>query len=250
MRRHRRLLLSLLFLVLSAATAQPAPAASGPADAVNRYLAALRANDRAALAAVFAPDYRYDGLDRTAATDVFDSFLGLRYRFLHAKIESLVRTGDVVTATAGFIFQAVVNLAAVEGGQPVVNGSGRLVLELSRRGSEWLITGGRVVRGSYAAPGRSTAYLFDVTVNGATSVRVAPGATLTVAGKVFGAELLFISIGASSRSAAVDPETGAVWQAPLAAPDTPGRYLFHAIAVSRDLQVLERVTLPVIVAVP
>jgi len=240
------------FLIALAALAPGArvAAAAGPAATLERFFAALRANDRAALQATLAPDYRYDGLDRVAATDIFDNFLGLRYRALYSQVESMVRTGDVVTASASTFFEATVNLAAIEGGQPIVNGSSRLVLELSPRNGEWLVTAWRLVRGVYVAPGRQPSHLFDVTLDGRTSLRVASGSSLLFAGKVFGADRLFLFLGSSTLNGALDPGFVTAWRSPIAAPTEPGRYLAHAIAVSNDLQVLERVALPVTVVAP
>jgi hypothetical protein len=239
-----------LWVALATLAAGIRPAVAGPAATLERFFAALRANDRAALEATLAPDYRYDGQDRGEAANVFEGLLSLHYQALHARVESMARTREVVTASASLFFEGTVNLEAIQGGRPRVNGSGRLLLELSPRGGEWLLTAWRVVRAVYVAPGREAPHLFDVTLNGRTSLRVAPGANLSFAGKVYSAEHLFLFLGGSSLNGALDPEFVTQWRAPIAAPAEPGRYLAHAVAVSRDLQVLERFSIPVTVTAP
>lgn len=234
-----------LFLAIS-----PAAAATGPATALERYFAALRANNREALQAALAPDYRYDGVDGAVASAVFDGPLGIRYRTLYTRIEAMTRVGEVATATAFTIFQGNVNLEFVGRGRPLVNGTTRLVVELSPRGGEWRVTAVRVVRGVYVAPGREAPHLFEVTVNDRTSLRVTPGAELRITGQVFGASRLLVFLGERTGAGAVDPDFVNLWRLTMPAPGAPGRYLFHAVAYSDDLLALEHVTLPVTVQEP
>jgi hypothetical protein len=241
----RRILWMLFFLM--PLVVQRAEAATGPAAALDRYFAALRANDRTALQAAIAPDYRYDGVDAAQASDVFDGPLSIRYRALHVRVEALTRVGDGATATVAAIFQGNVNLGFVEGGQPLINGTSQSVVELAPRDGEWRVTASRIVRAAYTAPGRVAPHLFDMTVNERTFLQVAPGTELRIAGKVFSASRLLVTIGAQSGGGRLDPNYVTLWRLPLSAPEAPGRYLVHVIAYSDDLQVMDHVTLPVTV---
>jgi hypothetical protein len=230
-----------------------AAASSGPAATIRRYYEALRDMKVEAVRGTLAPDYSYDRSDAPAFDPMnpFESPLGLTYRSLFFRIEALTTAGKTATAIVTTVFEAVLspNLLLV-GGTPVL-GNSREVLELERRSGEWKLTAVRPVRTRYrsllitelppegALLGLVTT-LFDMTVNGQTSVRVPPGAPLTLAGKSRSTSLVIGVIGAFSlftlarQELEVDPEEPLQvqkWALPLQAPDKPGRYLAYALSV-------------------
>lgn len=219
----------------------------GAGVVIRRMCDATRRNDREALQALFASDYRYDGLDARQATNLFDGPLSFRYRALYCRTEALTRVGRTVTALISAIYEGNLNLEFLFRGRPTVQGQASIVLELEPREGAWRITASRLVRSTWVAPGRAAPHLLEVRVNGHTSLAVAPGAELIVTGASFGGARLLAFVGANSISGSTDPDAVTRWRAPLAAPMTPGRYLVHAVAFSQDFLALDRLTLPVVV---
>lgn len=228
--------------------------------AVRGYFEALRRADPAALRAVLAPDYSYDGRNAEQASDAFDGLLSVIYRSLDYRIESLVVRGATATASVLTLFQGTMNMEPLGFGRPAVNGESRLVLELEPRGGAWKITAARAVRYQFVHPPTVPARLYDYTVNGQTSLRVAPGTPLRLAGKSDLSFFILASVGSTSAGPIrLQADLEEPWELALTAPTAPGRYLAYALAFAFDpdpatgeIRYLhgDQVTIPVTVIAP
>jgi hypothetical protein len=231
------------------------------AQAAGRYYDALRTGDPAALQATLAPDYFYNGLNAAQAANAFDVPLGVTYRSLSTRIETLTTVGETATATVSTVFSGSLNLEFAGLGRPPVNGSTRDLLELQQRGEEWRITAARPVRSTFEDARGTTIppSLFDVTVNGQASIEVAPGTPIRLAGRSDFGAFLSTAIGMEAATARLSFELNEPWEVSLVAPGTPGRYLASAFSftIAADLMTGEvlilagdLVTLPVTVVAP
>jgi len=239
----------------------PSPGTSaGVTATVAAYFEALRRTDPAGIRAVLAPDYNYDGWNAEQASHAFDALLGLTYSALDYRIEALTVHGSTATASVLTVFQGNINLEPIGRSRPPVNGSGRFELELQPRGDVWKLTAVRPFRLSFVVPSTVATRLYDYTVNGQTSLQVAPGASLRLAGKADLSFFILTFIGAASAGpVALHADLDEPWALTLPAPAMPGRFLAHALsfAFQSDPQTREVlylhgdwITIPVTVVAP
>jgi hypothetical protein len=234
-------------------------AAAGVTATLARYYDASRRADPRALMATLAPDYRYNGLDAATFANAFDIPFGLTYRALNERIAAVTTVGDTATAAVDTNFQGHLNLEFRRFGRPAVNGTSRQVIELERRGTEWLITAFRPVRTHFANPDTIAPTLTEFTANGATSLRLAPGEPVTLTGKTTYSFHLIALLGASSEEANPDFDVAVPVTLHVTAPAAPGRFLATVFAYTEvpnpetgSLVFLagDLVTIPVTVAAP
>jgi hypothetical protein len=199
------------------------------------FFDALRRADPAGLRAVLAPDYNYDGRNAEQLANAFDGLLSLTYGSLDYRIETLTVRDRSATASVVTAFQGNINMEPLGYGRPTVNGSSRLELELQPRGDAWKLTAQRLIRIQFVHPPTVPARLYDYTVNGQTSLQVAPGTPLKLAGK---SDLSFFIIaflgGASAGPVPLQTELAEPWELAIHAPGVPGRFLAYALSFAFD----------------
>jgi hypothetical protein len=211
------------------------------------YFAAARRNDMAALAATLVPDYRYNGQTGAQFADQFDSAGGIRYHSLFYRIESLSVAGGAATALVTTHFQGKVNVEFLGLGRPEVKGTGRLAIDLEPRDGVWKVRTARIVRVTYAAPGKQPPTLVRFLVNGQNSVRVAPGAELTLSGESFGSTFLMVTTSENALSTRTNPSDYLTWRTAMKAPMAPGRYHVRVLLWADDFITLTAADVPVTV---
>jgi hypothetical protein len=225
-------LLSVVCFLLSAGAAR----ADTPTAAVQRLVAALRANDIAAYREALAEAYDYNGAGR-ADLDPFGRF-GVVSVQLHSRIVDLQPRGpDVATALVDLLFLGFFNLEAVGAGTPGAAGTRRLWLELRRQpDGSWRVSALRTVHRRLVTVGWASLenpHLSVVGVNGQPSARLRPGATFTLAGVSSLGNLLLVGIGTVAGEIPLEQKENEPWSVELKAPDRPGRYNVVAVMIAQ-----------------
>lgn len=239
-RKAPRRILWLLCLLSPVACLVPVGAAradapGGAAAAVHRLMAATRAQDRVAFLAALADDYLYNGL-RKADLDPFGFLSILPDRLLYRVAHLSETASGVAVALIDTDFTGRVNLEAAELSRPSITGSSRLWVEVRRQpGGEWKVSGVRPIRVRFTHPDTPATWVDGMTVNGRSSVRVAPGAALRAEGQTLLGIRQLVGIGASNANLTLNLEANARaferWSADLTAPLTPGRYYVDSVSL-------------------
>jgi hypothetical protein len=230
-------LLCLLSAVACRLTTAPcrADAPGEAAAAVHRLMQATRSKDPATFLAALADDYFYNGL-RKADLTPFGFLQIISDRLLYRVSHLDQSTSGVAAAVVDIDFTGHLNLEAGGLGRPAITGTSRLWIEVRRQpDGTWKVTAVRPIRVRFRHADTPFTWVGGMTVNGLSSVRVAPGAPLSVEGRtLFGVRQL-VAIGASSANLVLNLETNRqmfeTWRADLTAPATPGRYYVDTVSV-------------------
>jgi hypothetical protein len=243
---------SLWFFPHSRAQADP-PAAAGAA--VVRFMEALHKNDAAVYFAAIAEDYDYNGQKKSDLPDPFGSF-GIVYDQFLYRVRQVIQTAPgVATAIVDANYTGQFNLEAINAGRPAISGTARFWIEVRRqRDGGWLVSAGRYIRLRFVHADTPETSVAGMTVNGLSSVRVAAGGTLKIAGATTFGVTQYVQLGGKAKQLSLSLKINEPWSTDLTAPMTAGRYYVDTASVTlvprsdTDYYVAwDEVTVPVVV---